>query len=87
LNLKDKILPMGVSHIGGHKYAGVAIVYPEGDWYGFITKKCILEIFSGYLDNSKYEEQRIAKNFFRGKMYEFMDDTKKRNIIKHFLQQ
>lgn len=22
------------SHIGGHKYAGNIIVYPEGDWYG-----------------------------------------------------
>ncbi|CAO1618972.1 unnamed protein product [Sympodiomycopsis kandeliae] len=24
----------GISHIGGHKYAANALVYPHGDWYG-----------------------------------------------------
>jgi len=70
LNLGEKILAMAVSHIGGHKYAGVAIVYPEGDWYGFVTKKNITEILSGYMDSSKDKEQRISKNNFRGKMGE-----------------
>jgi (2Fe-2S) ferredoxin len=27
------------SHIGGHRYAGTLIVYPQGQWYGFMTKK------------------------------------------------
>jgi len=25
------------SHIGGHRYAGNAIVYPPGDWFGRIN--------------------------------------------------
>ncbi|GAA97591.1 uncharacterized protein L969DRAFT_94733 [Mixia osmundae IAM 14324] len=25
-----------IAHIGGHKYAGNVIVYPQGDWYGLI---------------------------------------------------
>lgn len=24
----------GVSHVGGHKWAANALVYPHGDWYG-----------------------------------------------------
>ena len=28
----------GSSHIGGHVYAGTMIVYPEGEWYGRVTK-------------------------------------------------
>ncbi|KAJ3019709.1 hypothetical protein HKX48_001865 [Thoreauomyces humboldtii] len=29
----------GVSHIGGHKFAGNAIVYPSGDWYGLLKSE------------------------------------------------
>lgn len=29
-------LPFKSSHLGGHKYAGNVIVYPQGDWYGNI---------------------------------------------------
>ncbi|RKP11869.1 Sucraseferredoxin-like protein, partial [Piptocephalis cylindrospora] len=25
-----------ISHIGGHKYAANAILYPNGDWYGHL---------------------------------------------------
>lgn len=28
------------SHIGGHKYAANAIVYPRGDWYGSYCEQC-----------------------------------------------
>ena len=31
------VLVHGTSHIGGHAYAGNLIVYPEGDWYGYVT--------------------------------------------------
>jgi hypothetical protein len=27
------------SHIGGHKYAGTLIIYPQSDWYGLVTAK------------------------------------------------
>lgn len=29
-----KVKVFGVSHIGGHKWAANALVYPHGDWYG-----------------------------------------------------
>lgn len=25
------------SHVGGHRYAGNALVYPDGDWWGYIN--------------------------------------------------
>lgn len=28
----------GSSHVGGHKFAGTLIVYPEADWFGRVTK-------------------------------------------------
>jgi putative effector of murein hydrolase len=29
----------GSSHLGGHKWAGIVLVYPQGDWYGMISKR------------------------------------------------
>ncbi|KAJ2160019.1 hypothetical protein GGF46_002581 [Coemansia sp. RSA 552] len=34
------IAAWATSHIGGHKYAANAIVYPRGDWYGTWCDKC-----------------------------------------------
>ncbi|CAM9451383.1 unnamed protein product, partial [Laminaria digitata] len=35
----DKIALRGSSHFGGHRFAGVLIIYPQGDWYGLVNKK------------------------------------------------
>ncbi|KAJ3356994.1 hypothetical protein HDU83_009164 [Entophlyctis luteolus] len=55
LGLADKVACIGISHIGGHKFAGNLIVYsrkfPQGVWYGRvvpchaenIVKKTVLE--------------------------------------------
>ncbi|KAJ3175975.1 hypothetical protein HDU87_005640 [Geranomyces variabilis] len=34
--LESRIQIRAVSHVGGHKLAGNAIVYPSGDWYGLM---------------------------------------------------
>ena len=39
LSISSKIAVRASSHIGGHRYAGTLIVYPQGQWYGFMTKK------------------------------------------------
>ncbi|KAJ3158860.1 hypothetical protein HDU86_002548 [Geranomyces michiganensis] len=36
--LESRIQVLGVSHVGGHKHAGNAIVYPSGDWYGLMKE-------------------------------------------------
>ncbi|KAJ2609380.1 hypothetical protein H4S08_004075 [Coemansia sp. RSA 1365] len=38
--LQKHVAAWSTSHIGGHKYAANAIVYPRGDWYGTWCDKC-----------------------------------------------
>lgn len=37
------------SHIGGHRYAGALIVYPQGQWYGHMTKKTAAQLLDQVL--------------------------------------
>ncbi|KAI8812104.1 Sucraseferredoxin-like protein [Cladochytrium replicatum] len=39
LGVRGSVLVYGVSHFGGHKFAGNVIAYPEGVWYGRV-KTC-----------------------------------------------
>ncbi|KAJ2718139.1 hypothetical protein GGI07_005873 [Coemansia sp. Benny D115] len=39
-NLGKHVAAWSTSHIGGHKYAANAIVYPRGDWYGTWCDRC-----------------------------------------------
>jgi hypothetical protein len=45
----SKIAVRASSHIGGHKYAGTLIVYPQGQWYGFMTKKNVKPLLDSVL--------------------------------------
>ncbi|KAJ2715335.1 hypothetical protein H4R19_001261 [Coemansia spiralis] len=38
--LERSVAAWATSHIGGHKYAANAIVYPRGDWYSTWCEKC-----------------------------------------------
>ncbi|KAJ2309612.1 hypothetical protein IWW54_003640, partial [Coemansia sp. RSA 2705] len=38
--LQRHVAAWSTSHIGGHKYAANAIVYPRGDWYGTWCDRC-----------------------------------------------
>jgi hypothetical protein len=46
----------GSSHIGGHVYAGTMIVYPEGRWYGRITKSNSAELLGHVLAGTTYSK-------------------------------
>jgi len=61
--LSDKIHILGSSHIGGHKYAGVIIVYPSGDWYGYLAEKNVEKLVDDYV--VKYD---IVPEFWRGRI-------------------
>ena len=52
---------LGCSHLGGHEFAGIVIVYPEGLWYGYITKRTVPEL----LENIK--NKTTLEKCFRGK--------------------
>jgi len=61
--LHDQIKVLGSSHIGGHKYAGVLTVYPQGDWYGYVGAKNVEPVINAYL-----KKHKIYTELWRGRM-------------------
>lgn len=57
----NEIAVFGTSHIGGHKYAGTLIVYPQAQWYGYITKRLTAELVDSVC------EGKVLNKCFRGK--------------------
>ncbi|KAI8821649.1 Sucrase/ferredoxin-like-domain-containing protein [Fimicolochytrium jonesii] len=49
--LSDTVKVYGVSHIGGHKHAGNAVVYPAGNWYGLLEKEDAGKLLDSALEN------------------------------------
>ncbi|XP_004349080.1 hypothetical protein CAOG_02330 [Capsaspora owczarzaki ATCC 30864] len=60
----DTIAVRGSSHLGGHKYAGVVVVYPPGDWYGMLSGRNADKLIDAYLE---HQPELISKNF-RGRI-------------------
>ncbi|MGH7543363.1 MAG: sucrase/ferredoxin-like domain-containing protein [Gemmatimonadota bacterium] len=51
------------SHVGGHKYAGNVIVYPEGVWYGYVRPED-----AGRLVREHLADGRVVVDLLRGRM-------------------
>uniref|UniRef100_A0A7S3H655 Uncharacterized protein n=1 Tax=Spumella elongata TaxID=89044 RepID=A0A7S3H655_9STRA len=52
----DFAIVRGSSHIGGHVYAGTMIVYPEGRWYGRVSKQNVPALLKSLGENKVYNE-------------------------------
>lgn len=52
----------GTSHVGGHKYAGNVLIYPEGDWYGSLKAADIPRLVKAH-----FGEGKILWEFWRGR--------------------
>eukprot|EP01112_Ceratiomyxa_fruticulosa_P007295 TRINITY_DN188_c0_g1_i3.p1 TRINITY_DN188_c0_g1~~TRINITY_DN188_c0_g1_i3.p1 ORF type:complete len:261 (-),score=51.75 TRINITY_DN188_c0_g1_i3:80-862(-) len=61
--VKDKVKVLSTSHIGGHKYAGVIVVYPHGDWFGYISTRNIEKVIDEYVSKHK-----ILHDLWRGRI-------------------
>lgn len=59
----DDVRVHGTSHVGGHKYAGNVIVYPEGVWYGYVRPDDASRIAREHL-----VEGRVIEDLHRGGM-------------------
>ena len=59
----DDVTVRATSHVGGHKYAGNVIVYPEGIWYGTVTPAEVPSIVSRHL-----REGALVEELLRGAM-------------------
>mmetsp|Transcript_8836 Transcript_8836/g.10994 ORF Transcript_8836/g.10994 Transcript_8836/m.10994 type:complete len:327 (-) Transcript_8836:137-1117(-) len=53
---ENEVCVRASSHIGGHTYAGTLIVYPEGDWYGQISKRNAEELIIKYLSGERWKK-------------------------------
>jgi len=61
-NLDNDIKVFGTTHVGGHKFAGNVLVFPEGHWYGYVTPNDVSEIIDSTLNGE------IIQNLYRGGM-------------------
>ena len=43
-DLSEQVVVTRSSHLGGHKFAGVVVVYPSGNWYGRLTEQDAAQI-------------------------------------------
>jgi (2Fe-2S) ferredoxin len=69
LGLKDQVFAHGVSHVGGHKYAGNVIVYHQepnlsGHWYGRVKPSHCRQILQDHILDGK-----IIKPLWRGSIH------------------
>ncbi len=51
------------SHVGGHAYAGNVLIYPEGDWYGYVSPADIPRLVEEHLMGGA-----IVWDLWRGRM-------------------
>lgn len=51
--LNDKVTVRGISHIGGHRFAGNVLIYPGGDWYGRVTPADVARILDQHVINGQ----------------------------------
>jgi len=61
---EDKVFVDGSSHVGGHKYAGVVVVFPPGDYYGYVGARNAEQVIAAYLDPKRPR----ANQLWRGRM-------------------
>lgn len=61
--LTDQVSVRRTSHLGGHKYAGNVLIYPSGDWYGYVTPADISRIVDEHILGGQ-----IVRDLWRGRM-------------------
>ncbi len=54
-DLTEQVMVSRSSHLGGHKFAGVVVVYPSGNWYGRLTEQDAAHVIKAEcLDHQPY---------------------------------
>jgi (2Fe-2S) ferredoxin len=59
----EDVTVRATSHVGGHKYAGNLLVYPEGIWYGYVRPDDAARLVGEHLIGG-----RILTDLHRGTM-------------------
>lgn len=61
--LSDRVSVRQVSHVGGHKFAGNVLIYPGGDWYGYVTPERVTHIIDQHVIKGE-----VIADLWRGRM-------------------
>lgn len=61
--LSQEVAVRKTSHLGGHRYAGNVVVYPGGDWYGYVTPDDVPRIVERHLEGGG-----LVTSLWRGRM-------------------
>lgn len=61
--LNEQITLHQSSHVGGHAFAGNVLIYPTGDWYGFVTPQAVPSLIESHLIHGN-----IVPELWRGRM-------------------
>ncbi|TDL23156.1 hypothetical protein BD410DRAFT_747139, partial [Rickenella mellea] len=64
----ERIIIGEVGHVGGHKYAANVLVFPRGDWLGYVTPEIIPALLDGIIANSALHTMPIISEHWRGRM-------------------
>ncbi len=61
--LEGQVTVRRTSHVGGHRFAGNVLIYPGGDWYGYVTPDDVPRIIDQHMLKGK-----IVTDLWRGRM-------------------
>jgi hypothetical protein len=61
--LANTVSLRGTSHVGGHRFAGNVLIYPGGDWYGYVTPDQVPRIIEQHIVNGQ-----VVQDLWRGRM-------------------
>lgn len=61
--LTQQVAVRKTSHVGGHRYAGNVLVYPGGDWYGYVSPDDVPRIVERHLEGGG-----LVTSLWRGRM-------------------
>lgn len=61
--LAGQVVVRRTSHVGGHKFAGNVLIYPGGDWYGYVTPEDVPRII-----NQHILRDEVVTDLWRGRM-------------------
>lgn len=62
-DLAEGVSVYSTSHVGGHVYAGNVLIYPGGDWYGYVTPENAASLFEQHIVHGE-----IVWDLWRGRM-------------------
>ena len=62
-DLADQVTLLKTSHTGGHRFAGNVLIYPSGDWYGYVTPADVPDLVDRCLAQTD-----LVNDLWRGRM-------------------